>query len=499
MEPRAFDHIARLLGAARTRRAGLKTVLAVALGASAAQPAAEAARRGIPEGGPWPAGPCGPKGKDNLCKKDEQCCTGFCKKGKKGKAGRCRCIKPGNPCGKNQSCCKHATCEDGTCTRGKKTIPTGQPCTSADTCADTDATCQEYDSETPAGTYCLLPTGGACSGDSDCFSQDCASGACAAVACDVCLSGCPFTTIAGALASLPADGRIRVAPGTWTGVENPSADVQIEACGGAPGVLIVPDTSSCISVQGGRSVRLKNLEFSWNGSQTAYTMLASVGDSAAAMAVVDVKGCTFTSAIAELAIYFYTYTTVTITDCTFDNAGIYAGTDTSKPAGDPSTFTMTNSTVTMKGSGYAAAFDGEITVVIRDSILSGGALGVGGGIYFSASGPYAYAYAGSLTLAGSTVVTGNTASDGGGGVGLAAQQGSSIAFVMADTSVITTNSAPNGSGLIAVLGKSGTATGSVTVSGAGTRVKDNTGAPSQCAKSLDDQATWTVVADCTTF
>ncbi|MGI9254712.1 MAG: hypothetical protein ACR2J8_13290, partial [Thermomicrobiales bacterium] len=64
MDGRRFDRIARLLGAAATRRQGI----AAALGAVAGVGALTAeGQPSMPKGGPWPAGPCGPTGKDNRC------------------------------------------------------------------------------------------------------------------------------------------------------------------------------------------------------------------------------------------------------------------------------------------------------------------------------------------------------------------------------------------------------------------------------------------------
>lgn len=483
MEPRAFDHIARLLGAARTRRAGLQTVLAVALGAAAAQPAAEAARRGIPEGGPWPAGPCGPKGKDNLCKKDEQCCTGFCKKGKKGKAGRCRCIKTGNPCGKNQSCCKHATCKNGTCTRGKKTIPTGQPCTNADTCADTDATCQAYDSDNPAGTYCLLPTGGACSGDSDCYSQDCASGACAAVSCTVCASGCPFSDLASALAAPPQDGRIKIAPGTWVNA-SPSEDVtqslRIEACGGAPGVILQANRGYVFNATAGVTLTVKNIEFDPTGLSNSF--LGATGTSAQAMATLIVSGCTFRGTGNYYSLYPYDYFTATVSDCTMDAAPIYAGADA---VGDPSRLTLNGCVFTGATTYPVIDAIGNLDIDISDSTLSDGTRGLSFVSLSKATGA-------TVTIAGTTI-SGNDTKASGGGVFARVAAGASVTIALGTGVTITGNTSPGdrGSGIAAV-----TAPGStVTITGAPGKVSGNTPDP-QCVRSIDDGVNFTTVADC---
>lgn len=117
MDGTAFDRIARLLGAGASRRQGIAAALGMVMGGGAALDAAFGAdaRPAMPKHGPWPAGPCGPSAKDNRCTKDKQCCTRYCKPGKKGKTGRCRCIKLGGGCKTGQLCCGTGTCVNGAC------------------------------------------------------------------------------------------------------------------------------------------------------------------------------------------------------------------------------------------------------------------------------------------------------------------------------------------------------------------------------------------------
>lgn len=83
MDDIRFDTLSRALGAAASRRAGLRAML----GAALASPVAGVAdarhgrkrRRGV-------AGPCGDgTAKDNRCAKDAECCTKYCAD------GMCRC------------------------------------------------------------------------------------------------------------------------------------------------------------------------------------------------------------------------------------------------------------------------------------------------------------------------------------------------------------------------------------------------------------------------
>lgn len=509
MDHASFDRIARLLGGAVTRRAGLAAAiaalgagrlpdLAAGTGAAAAAPGRDRKRE---ERATRPEGPCGDgSGKDNRCRKHKQCCTGYCKKGKKGRTGRCRCLKRGKPCTAKQTCCGKLACIDGTCAAAAPAgIPTGQPCTPADTCAAAAASCREYDDETPAGTYCLLGAGAACADPNQCYSQECAGGVCAAIACTVCASGCPHADLASALATPPADGRIRIAPGRWTGAEKLTQTVQIEACGGAPGVIIEPLANACIGVSGGASIRLKNLEFEFGSVSGAYAMVEASGTSGSAMAVTDIKGCTFRdvsrrSSISSL--YLYSFFTVTVTDSKIIGPGIAAETDVDAAPGDPSTLAMTRCSVDVSGfTMNPIAVAEDLDTVLTDCSFTGSSDNYGG-FTLAATRPGKQA---SLTLAGTTTFSGNTGSIGGGGGLVKAVDGGSVTLIMQDSSKLTGNSAPNGSGIAAWLGGSGTATGTATVTGAAARVTGNTGAPSQCARSYDAGATWTQIADCTTF
>ncbi|MGI9253575.1 MAG: hypothetical protein ACR2J8_07505, partial [Thermomicrobiales bacterium] len=149
MDHTAFDRIARLLGAASTRRAGLTA----ALGALAASATAAAKSPHHPK----PEGPCGDHSrKDNTCSKDSQCCTGFCKKGLKNTdgQGRCRCIKKGQPCTPSQTCCGNLACVDGIC---------GSNCTVCSTGCPFDSVNDAYAAASPGDTILIgrgtWPTG----------------------------------------------------------------------------------------------------------------------------------------------------------------------------------------------------------------------------------------------------------------------------------------------------------------------------------------------------
>ncbi|MGI9254816.1 MAG: hypothetical protein ACR2J8_13815 [Thermomicrobiales bacterium] len=130
-----MDHqlrrLARLLGEGLTRRAGLRAIAAALPVAAAVGADAKSGHQqrgsGHDNGAPGAAGPCGPKASDNKCRKDKECCTGYCKPGQKGKAGRCRCVATGKECSAGQLCCGTGTCTNGRCTKE----PVGPSCTAA--------------------------------------------------------------------------------------------------------------------------------------------------------------------------------------------------------------------------------------------------------------------------------------------------------------------------------------------------------------------------------
>ncbi|MGI9254713.1 MAG: NHL repeat-containing protein [Thermomicrobiales bacterium] len=168
MDGTRFDRIARLLGAAATRRQGI----AAALGAVAGVGALTAeGQPSMPKGGPWPAGPCGPTGKDNRCTKNKQCCTGYCKIGKKGKTGRCRCIKLGGGCKTGQLCCGTGTCVNGAC------AGSAPPVCDASTCAA--GCCEGTTCKADGGNDACGAGGGVCAVCSS-LLRLCCGGACTA-------------------------------------------------------------------------------------------------------------------------------------------------------------------------------------------------------------------------------------------------------------------------------------------------------------------------------
>ena len=227
MDPLKFDAFARLLARTATRRSGLRAALAAAGGAATGGGTAEAGRigpRNLQGGRPGTNGPCG-DGSDNHCTKNEDCCTGYCKRVAPGRK-RCRCIERGKKCTSRQTCCGALNCKSGRCKADKPEpakIATGAACSTGDVCINPAASCAEPASGCP-GTRCLLALGEPCSDRGDCQSGACVSGVCLACSCAACANacvptvgcqGCPHQTIQAAIDAATSGDVIMIAPGTY--------------------------------------------------------------------------------------------------------------------------------------------------------------------------------------------------------------------------------------------------------------------------------------------
>ncbi|MGI9255047.1 MAG: right-handed parallel beta-helix repeat-containing protein, partial [Thermomicrobiales bacterium] len=316
MDQRIFDRLVVALGTGLNRRRGLAGAIGVVLGARAIDAAAGDGQRQRKAGGakngkvsrdrsdrqkPGTQGPCGDGSvKDNTCDRDSQCCTGICQRKHNGKAGegRCRCVSGGRPCTEDGNCCSRGgqkfACIKGRCGSVPRTrkIPTGDPCSPGDLCADPNASCVEYNTGQPAGTYCLVRAGSACTSDEECQSETCEASACSAKSrsgaacsttsdcldgaatcssydlgpdspsgaycvkpvgqecsdddecatgfctegvcekCTVCTGGsCDYTTIVAATSGLSNGAVIGIAPGTYEEAVAPSASLTYRRCG----------------------------------------------------------------------------------------------------------------------------------------------------------------------------------------------------------------------------------------------------------------------------
>lgn len=422
MDHAAFDRIARLLGGAATRRAGLHAVLG-ALGGSAAAAASLAAGEAPSERGADVAGPCGRRSKDNRCTTHEQCCTGYCKPGKRGKTGRCRCAPRKARCTSTTKCCHGLACSNGRCQRKPSMpalVPNGQPCTAASTCADAAATCRGYGSGNPAGTYCLLPGGSACAGSGDCVFQDCNGGVCGSCSwpgCDgpctptVCPT-CPNQTLAAAVQAATDGEVIVLAAGTYVESVTIPSSVTLRACGRDSVILTNTTGNRTITMSPGKTLELVNIVLD--------------GDSASTSAGGGIKS---DSAVT-----------------TWGKTIIRGGYDANGPAievtgkSTPNPVITLNDDTTIEDNGadtYGAITAFQADLVMNDSSrITGNTAGkTGGGIYAGVStvtlndraivsgntatqnrGGGIYLYQATFNASGSVTVSGNTAGRQGGGI-----------------------------------------------------------------------------------
>ncbi|MGI9252173.1 MAG: right-handed parallel beta-helix repeat-containing protein, partial [Thermomicrobiales bacterium] len=365
MNQNAFDRIANELGRATSRRSGLMAALGAVLGKVGGPSAVEAGTRKAGERahGPSVTGPCGPSPRDNKCKKDKQCCTGYCKPGKKGKSGRCRCAPKNHACTAKTTCCAGLACTNGACK------PAGPP----------------------------------------------------PVACDVCLNGCDYSSVEAAYAAASDGDTILIDAGLYPTAIDLDKSITLQAChenGGSvilqykdstTAILTDPDTTAL-------SVTLKGLDFAESGVGSGKTLIlgkTKVGWS--------VTGCNFLNAGSGLNIAGTGATPLTVTDCTFDNVvspimvlsanltitgstftharnAISVLDDAITPVG----FSVTDSTFTANATGMSYRGFGQPAIAVTGCTIK------------DSNGPAMDFIGGTVTISGCTI-TGNTVTSSGGG------------------------------------------------------------------------------------
>ncbi|MFM9108365.1 MAG: hypothetical protein ACKOWF_16895, partial [Chloroflexota bacterium] len=147
MDQSSFDRLARLLGGATSRRAGLRALVLAAFSApaataAAADPGARQRNRGEDDASPArrdpsPSGPCG----TNRCRRNKDCCTGICNTRRSDRnrdgSGRCRCIERGRTCAEDRNCCGSLGCHAGKCLAAPPAPTPPSGCASDAECAAT--------------------------------------------------------------------------------------------------------------------------------------------------------------------------------------------------------------------------------------------------------------------------------------------------------------------------------------------------------------------------
>jgi hypothetical protein len=290
MESTRFDALSRSLGKAGTRRRllgfltslplaanlpGVETETATAAGGRKAKRRQERdasgernGKRGgcIATGKRCPARkPKGKKGKRRTCK---DCCQGSFTTNSSG-AKICACQPEGTACTADtaSNCCS-GVCTGGTCqaTNGCAAECNGccdesgacQAGRSAEVCGTGGATCAACSGNTPR---CKQGVCSACTNLNQCPANSvCAeSGAC--LACDVCASGCDFTSIQEAIDGRPDQDVFAICRGTYTGNLTLERDVELIGArdgfsmltivrgDGTASVITIPDTGQDVTLR----------------------------------------------------------------------------------------------------------------------------------------------------------------------------------------------------------------------------------------------------------
>ena len=369
MDHTSFDRIARLLGGATTRRAGIGAVVASLASTSFAGDIAARARHIKPEG------PCGDRsGKANRCTKGSQCCTGYCKKGKKGKTGRCRCLKRGKACTEDKNCCRGLPCTDGTCgASGPTPVPD---------------------------------------------------------VCTVCATGCSYTTVATALAGEAAGATIKIDTGTYDEDLVIGKDVTLTNCNGSavtlrnstaggrtitfdPAAQTLPAltitnltiTKSDASGQDGGGIEGAG-HLVLNGTTIIETCWANTANSG------NGGGVFIGNASDPDASSFLLTDNSIIQNCQAENGAAVYVNDYVKNAVFSGNARVINNSATSTAYGGGAVYIAYESVATFDAnvdVSGNSAVWKGAGIYF-----YGFGAGSTLTINTGATITGNTATDGGG-------------------------------------------------------------------------------------
>ena len=147
MDSRIFDNATKVLGSAITRRTGILAAVVGLVTASGTALEGDAARKATRRHEKLAC-----RNANSQCLSDDECCSGRCVPKFGGTEFRCA---------KGRSRKKDGGKKGGSDPSGNL-IPNGEPCTSADTCEDSNASCTTYVDNTPSGTYCLLQEGDTC-------------------------------------------------------------------------------------------------------------------------------------------------------------------------------------------------------------------------------------------------------------------------------------------------------------------------------------------------
>lgn len=400
--------------------------------------------------------PRGKKGRRLSC---AQCCQRLVVTDARGKRV-CACTPAGQSCisGGASQCCS-GLCDGSICQAGSTCA---QHCPG---CCSGDDICQAGTSAAACGAGGAVCT--ACPGTALCD----ASGAC--LACDVCPSGCPFTSVQAAIdATSPRLSTIRVCAGIYAGNLTITRDLTLIGAGdgNAAGDTILQGTGSTSAVSisdNNQDVTLQALRITGGGG--AATQGGGVSHLGRSLTMTD---CTVTGnsvAASGGGVFSASGRSVVMTRCTVSDNHATSGAEPGGGIVNSGQMTLTyclingNTAAGHFGGGiYSTDATGDLTLI--NCVVSGNGAAFGAGILVNA---------GILQLSDGSSVTGNTAGVRGGGI-------YNFASTTLNASSVTGNSAANdGAGIYNQAG------GTVSLQN-GSSVNGNTvgGTPNNCAGDL---------------
>jgi hypothetical protein len=450
---------------------------------------------------PSVAGPCGSSGRDNRCKKDKECCTGHCQKSSGAKIGRCRCIKQGKGCKNGQTCCGNTSCIANVCSvPGPTCGATATACTSDANCCS-GLICENGLCAPCVETVCAsgcdftdvnAAYAAATAGDTIYIGPGTYATA-FLVTKDITLAACPG--VSGVILQSARDANVQdtygpdfaiiaedtvdtatmrsvtvrnlAFDGTATGITNDDETF----LSSAPEGLVAYTVENCTFTKGNYGIRTISNQhtvkdstfdgFTNAGFYQGYPTSARVSTS-------DISGSTFTNQDSYgIYIYMDSYAvTTTVTDCSFPNnkgysvriegstTGIsnrklilntttFTDAQVSSPTSTYSYLRVIGATAEITGCTFTDGVDtaivfedgnGKITdTLIKDNKSESGSWG--GGIYIRVNDDNC-----SLEIAGTTLITGNTATGTtGGGIYSYPYNGKTVTITGTTTTNVTGN------------------------------------------------------------
>lgn len=429
MDSNHFDRLARTLVGVGTRRTALRVLLALPLGTTLAAwldgetPVTQAA------------------GRRRRRKKQHHHQQGNGKENRKGKQkgkdkGKDKCTKAGQSPQKGNPCCEGLV-KDGA---GQCAHAAGPTC--AQTCSGCcdDQTCVTEMSDSACGT------GGAACGTCSGLTGICFNGTCA---CDVCASGCPFTTVQAAVAAASPGDTITICAGTYVGTtmitknltlhgagdgDDPTSDTILD--GNDAGTVITVNAGVTASVSGLRITKGRNnlggggVHNPGDLTMTKCTIIDNVSTSADGGGGLHNQGAS---------------SSLTMIDCTVTQ-NRFTGSSVSSAAGifNQGRLAMTGCTLSGNTSRIQLSAGGirhgnvtsTITTLTNCVVGPDNAAGIGGGIYATSGG--------TVELIGTTV-QGNSAQSSSGG-GIVVDPGTTLRL-RSNSRVQNNSTAANGGGI----------------------------------------------------